>query len=115
MACDLFARKTQKLIKHIGCLPWLEVELKYLLITKNTQNTLHYRLRGDMDKKGAKNWQKQTSVSHSINSPGDICCTFRVGYDPYFAQKKKLLMLVQKICPKLQQMYKKVEYDLSEG
>ena len=39
MACDLFAIKTQKHIKHIGCLPWLEVELKYLLITKNTQNT----------------------------------------------------------------------------
>ena len=34
MACDLFARKTQKHIKHIGCLPWLEVELEYLLITK---------------------------------------------------------------------------------
>ena len=49
---------------------------------------MHYRLRGDMDKKGAKNWQKQTSVSRSINSPGDICCTFSVGYDPYFAQKK---------------------------
>ena len=44
-----------------------------------------------MDKKGAKSWQKYTSVSHSINSPGDICCTFRVGYDPYFAQKKKII------------------------
>ena len=31
--------KTQKHTKHIGCLPWLEVELRYLLITKNTQNT----------------------------------------------------------------------------
>ena len=41
-----------------------------------------------MDKKGPKNWQKQTPVSHSINSPGDIWCTFGVGYDPYFPQKK---------------------------
>ena len=41
-----------------------------------------------MGKKGAKNWQKQTSVSHSKNSPDVICCTFGVGYDPYFAQKK---------------------------
>ena len=39
MACDPFARKTQKHIKHIGCLSWLELELKYLLIDKNTQNT----------------------------------------------------------------------------
>ena len=52
------------------------------------ESSLHYWLRGDMDKKGAKKLQKQTSVSHSKNSPDVICCTFGVGYDPYFAQKK---------------------------
>ena len=32
--------------------------------------------------------QKYTSVSHPLNSPNDICCSFWVGYDPNFIQKK---------------------------
>ena len=54
MACDLFARKTQKHIKRIGCLPWLEVELKYLLITKKHAKHIGCDLTFD--------WKKNTKT-----------------------------------------------------
>ena len=48
-------------------------------------------------------WAKVDPVSHSINSPGDICCTFWVGYDPYFPQKK----IGWRWCRKFAQNYSK--------
>ena len=47
---------------------------------------LHYWLRGKWIKKVQK-ISKSTPL-FLINSPGDICYTFRGGYNPYFAQKK---------------------------
>ena len=38
--------------------------------------------------KKATKCQKYTSVSHPLTSPNDICCSFGVGYDPNFIQKK---------------------------
>ena len=49
---------------------------------------MHYWLRRPLGLKRLQKCQKYTSVSHPLNSPNDICCSFWVGYDPNIIQKK---------------------------
>ena len=68
-----------------------------------------------MDKNGAKNCKSRPLFLIQKTHQVIFAALLELVMTHILHRKKKLLMLVQKICPKLQQMYKKVEYDLSEG
>ena len=76
---------------------------------------IHYRLRGDMDKKGAKKIAKVDFSFSFKKLTRWYLLHFWSRLWPILCTEKKLLTLVQKICPKLQHMYKKVEYHLVRG